>query len=147
MAWVPAMDHLNASKVDSLPSDTVYIYDTSSGLVKPIEILNRPPHLEKLHLHGIDGFVDPVDSKKVTFFLNNHAVPQGIALGDVHKHGAESTIEVFESRLGETRWKHVKTIRDRLILTPNNIVATGHGSFYVTNDHPAKTGLVRFDLH
>lgn len=137
------MLHLDAEKEKTMPSDTIKIYDTSTGSVKTVVISNPPAHLQRLRLHGIDAFVDPADDKKLTFFLNNHAAYPGEKGKDSKKHGADSTIEVFESRLGDTNWKHVRTIRDDKVYTPNNIVATGPGSFYVTNDNVAKTGLIR----
>jgi sugar lactone lactonase YvrE len=105
-----------------------------------VTIENRPSHLANLHLHAIDAWIDPKDSEKLTFFINNHGVP---AEGDPHKVGADSTVEIFETRLGSKTWRHVQTVRHPLVLTPNNIVSTGPRSFYISNDHFHKTSFKR----
>jgi len=140
--WCPAMDMLNGHEVEKLPSDTIKMYDTNTGTVSTIVIDNPPAHLDgKLHLHAIDAFADPRDPEKLTFFINNHGVPTGGQ--SAHAVGADSTVEIFETRLGSKNWKHVQTVRHELILTPNNLLATGPRSFYVSNDHFSKTSQLR----
>lgn len=131
------MDLLDGPAVTTLPGDTIQLYDTNTGSVKAVEISNRPSHLASLHLHAIDAWIHPEDPEKLTFFLNNHATPADPA--DAHSVGADSTVEIFEGRLGSTSWTHVKTVRHPLVKTPNNLVATGPRSFYVSNDHREKT--------
>lgn len=121
------------------------MYDTRSGKVTQVTIPNLPAHLDgKLHLHAIEAWIDPKDSDKLTFFLNNHGVPVSASgeVQDPHVVGADSTVEIFETRLGSDTWKHVKTVRHPLLRTPNNLVATGPRSFYATNDHIDKTAWV-----
>lgn len=133
------MDLLDKEKIAQYPGDTIKIYDTNTGDVSTVTIENRPTHLTNLHLHAIDAWIDPKDSEKLTFFINNHGVP----VGDPHKVGADSTIEIFESRLGSKTWRHIQTVRHDLVLTPNNIVSTGPRSFYISNDHFHKTSAKR----
>ena len=133
------MDLLDKAKIATFPGDTVKIYDTNTDEVSTVTIENRPAHLANLHLHAIDAWIDPKDSEKLTFFINNHGVPEG----DPHQVGADSTIEIFETRLGSKTWRHVKTVRHDLVLTPNNIVSTGPRSFYISNDHFHKTSQKR----
>lgn len=139
------MDHLSLAVQDA-PSDTVQMYDTRSGKVTQVAIPNLPAHLDgKLHLHAIDAWIDSKDPEKLTFFLNNHGVPVSATTGQVedpHTVGADSTVEIFETRVGSDTWKHVKTVRHPLLRTPNNLVATGPRSFYATNDHIDKTAWV-----
>lgn len=126
------------------------MYDTRSGKVTQIKIPNLPSHLDgKLHLHAIEAWIDPKDHEKLTFFLNNHAVPAASTSAggngpviDPHTVGADSTVEIFETRLGSDTWNHVKTVRHPLLVTPNNLVATGPRSFYASNDHVDKTSWV-----
>lgn len=142
--WLPAVEHFNGTVDKILPSDTIKMYDLNTGSISTITIANRPSHLEKLHLHAIEAFIDPKDDEKLTFFINNHAVPKGIAKeGDEKKVGADSTIEIFETRLGSKTWTWVQSVKHPSILTPNNMVALGPRKFYVTNDHHVKTGFSR----
>lgn len=137
--WTPAMDLLNKEKIATYPGDTIQMYDTNTGEVSTVTIENRPAHLANLHLHAIDAWIDPKDSEKLTFFINNHGVPAG----NPHEVGADSTVEIFETRLGSKTWKHVQTVRHDLLLTPNNLVSTGPRSFYASNDHFHKTSAKR----
>ncbi|KAK9899835.1 calcium-dependent phosphotriesterase [Cystobasidium minutum MCA 4210] len=145
-AWCPAIDHLSLAVQDA-PGDTIQMYDTRSGKVTQIGIPNLPAHLVgKLHLHAIEAWIDPKDSDKLTFFLNNHGVPVSAASGQVedpHAVGADSTVEIFETRLGSETWTHVKSVKHPLLVTPNNLVATGPRSFYASNDHVDKTSWKR----
>merc|ERR1711939_497 len=138
--WLPAVDLLDNAGVDKLPGDQVFIYNTNNGKIDEVEISNRPSHLTKLHLHAIDAWIDPQDDEKLTFFINNHATPK---TGDAKVVGADSTVEIFETRLGSKSWKWVASVKHELVDTPNNLVATGPRSFYVTNDHVAKVSWKR----
>lgn len=138
--WNPAMGKLNGTGVNTYPSDSIFMFDIESDSVSAIRISNRPGHLEAMHLHAIDAFIDPTDDKKITFFLNNHAVPSNVK--EAHIIGADSTVEIFDTVLGSLDWRWVKSVRHDLVVAPNSIVATGPRSFYVTNDHNAKVSQV-----
>ena len=94
-----------------------------------------------LDLHGFD--VEVIDNERLRFWLINHRPPvdeNGIIL-DATKVGANSTIEVFESKRGEDELVHVRTIWDEAIFTPNKLAATGDGGLVVTNDMSSKGEL------
>jgi len=58
--------------------------------------------------------------------------------------GADSTIEIFKTTVGSTTLTHLRTIRDPVIIAPNDIVGSPDGeSFFFTNDHDSKTGKMR----
>lgn len=61
--------------------------------------------------------------------------------------GADSVIEIFEAQRGKSHAKLVRTVRNDLIVTPNNLVATGPRSFYVSNDHRRKVHWVSHSSH
>lgn len=119
------MDHRFLT-VQNAPADTIQMYDTNTGKVTQINIPNLPPHLNNaLHLHGIEAWIDPKDHEKLTFFLNNHGLPKTATgeLQDPRVVGADSTIEIFETRLGSSTWTHVKVKFQRTLkYSPSLIV-------------------------
>ena len=58
-----------------------------------------------------------------------------------HPPGAGHAIEIFEWRDG--RLEHRETIRDELLVSPNDVLAVGPRTFYATNDHGHTEGLKR----
>ena len=75
-------------------------------------------------------------------YLVNHRAPLGDLLAqDV---GADSVVEIFKTTVGGDTLTYVTTVDDPVIFTPNDIVGSPDGrSFYFTNDHGEKVGLVR----
>jgi arylesterase / paraoxonase len=55
-----------------------------------------------------------------------------------HPGATEHALEVFEVDAGGVR--HVQTLRDPALLSPNDVVAVGRGELYVTNDHGRNRG-------
>jgi arylesterase / paraoxonase len=105
-----------------------------------------------LNLHGFDVEVlepstlaDPSGKPVLELLLINHRPPLDPVTGavlDATKVGANSTIELFETVLGETTMRHVKTWADPVIETPNNVAWVGGRNFVFTNDRSQKTGFV-----
>lgn len=56
---------------------------------------------------------------------------------------AQSTVEVFYHVIGSTTAKHLRTVQHPLITTPNDVLAVSPTSFYVTNDHYYREGMLR----
>lgn len=73
--------------------------------------------------------------------INSHRPPLDRA--NSAATGADSVIEIFETRLGAKEVNWVKTVKHELIRTPNNIAAVGPRQFYFTNDHKRKSHWVR----
>lgn len=80
------------------------------------------------------------DPDMLFVYVVNHRVPL-----DPRERGADSAIEVFVTRVGSGKARHVATVEDAaVIVTPNDVVGHPDGrSFHFTNDHGAKTGPVR----
>ena len=96
--------------------------------------------------HGIDVIEDPKQKNAVYIFAVNHLPnPEYFEA----KEPAETTpkgrsqIELFHHVLHSNTVRHVRSILDPLITTPNDIVAVSPTSFYVTNDHYYRDGLGR----
>lgn len=106
--------------------------------------------------HGIDLTDDPARKDAVYIFAVNHlpnpdfytdeeeessGPSKGEAQEGVPK--ARSQIELFHHVLGSKTIRHVRSIYHPLIKTPNDIYAESPTSFYVTNDHFYREGLMR----
>ena len=101
-----------------------------------------------LAIFGFKGEI--VGASKLRFWMVNHRYPveatrDGETLLDPYQVGANSTVEVFDVDRGRSEMVHVKTFSSGVIETPNNLVLTGDGEFFVTNDHSAK-GIWGFSL-
>lgn len=97
--------------------------------------------------HGIDVTRDPDNRDAVYIFAVNH-LPNPDFYGADTPVGsdtpkARSQIELFHHALGSPSVRHVRSIRHPLIRTPNDILAQSPTSFYVTNDHFYRNGLMR----
>ncbi len=78
--------------------------------------------------------------------------PHGISLLDAggeirlfvvnHPSANEHTIEIL--RFDGGRFRHLETVTDELLVSPNDVVAVGPRSFYATNDHGSRAGWRRF---
>jgi len=84
------------------------------------------------HPHGIDLFVAPLGTR--TLFAVNHRF-----LNENGRWRSEQAIEVFD--VGGGGLTHRTSVIDPLIVTPNDVAATGEEAFYVTNDHGSEAGL------
>jgi len=92
--------------------------------------------------HGIDLWHSESEPNIIYIYAVNHLPnPEHSSQGSAEK--CRSQIELFKHTLGTTEAEHLRTIRHPLIRTPNDILATGPDSFYVTNDHYYREGLGR----
>lgn len=136
--WEPATGRLNATG-RSL-TDYIAIYDPSTSHVKRLT-LTRFPSLEPLALQSFDVVPSDTNSSELFLFLINHRPPTD---APALEKGADSVVEIFVTHEGSVEMEHIKTIRDpSVIITPNDIVGNGDGSFYFTNNARSKTGIVR----
>ncbi|APA08888.1 hypothetical protein SS1G_02703 [Sclerotinia sclerotiorum 1980 UF-70] len=148
--WIPGGNHFNVSqrtledhvsvlKIDEPGADGLYgLHQLEiTGGYKGVDNHNS------IDVHGFDVEILP-DSRR-RFWMINHRPPvdeSGNFL-DATKLGANSTVEVFDLVPGSKNLEFVKTFANPIINTPNNIAATRDGGFVFTNDHSAKTGLIR----
>jgi hypothetical protein len=95
--------------------------------------------------HGIDVIEDPEQGDAVYIFAVNHLPnPAYFEAGEpegVHK--AHSQVELFHHVLESQTVQHVRSIHHPLVETPNDIYAESPVSFYVTNDHFYREGIMR----
>jgi len=87
-----------------------------------------PPNIKDFHPHGI------------SLFRSNDSTLYLFAIS--HQTSGNQVVEKFE-------WKndtliHIESIQDKNMMTsPNDLVAVGERSFYVTNDHFYRSGIAR----
>lgn len=121
-------------------NDYVASYDPKTSRVTRFKVVNFNSD-RGLSLHGMDVVASSSNPSELFVYLINHRAPLGGLLAkDV---GADSVVEIFKTTLGGDTLSHIKTIQDPVILTPNDLVGANDGkSFYFTNDHGEKVGLV-----
>jgi len=135
--WEPSTNRLNMS-ARSL-QDYVATYDPVTGKITRLKLIGFPS-LVPLALHGMDVVPTEADASELFVYLVNHRPPTD----DPWKVGANSTIEVFKTRVNSPVLNYMKTIDDpTVIITPNDIIGDGHGAFYFTNDNRSKRGIRR----
>lgn len=99
-----------------------------------------------LDLHGLDIFVGPGDDPMLKLLLINHrppVSPETHEIVDATTTGANSTIEVFEAKIGDPVLRHIKTYHEDTIQTPNRVAWLNRYDFVFTNDKSSKVGWVR----
>ncbi|RDB16671.1 Serum paraoxonase/arylesterase 2 [Hypsizygus marmoreus] len=139
VAWTPCLSRLNASGASN--NDYVSTYDPSSSRITRLKIKNFTGN-RGLSLHGMDVVPSSSNPSELFVYLVNHRAP--LAGQPAHLVGADSSIEVFKAIIGSDTLVHIKTVEDEVILTPNDVVGYPDGqSFYFTNDHGEKVGLLR----
>lgn len=120
MAFVSSFDR-RALRAGEAVRGTIYGYDLNSPNPRLIDLIGDFPG--EFHPHGISLYKDGGHTR---LFVVNH-------LSDDH------VIELFDYRQGKLH--HQRTIRDDLLLSPNDLLAVGPESFYVTNDHGSTTAF------
>lgn len=139
MQWTPAISLLNAS---GSSVDYIATYDPKNSKITRFKISGLP---EGISVHGMDVVPSASSSKDLFVYLVNHRPPVD---KDPVKFGANSTIEIFKTRVGASTLTHLHTVHSPVIISPNDLVGSSDGkSFYFTNDAGAKTGFVSIFFH
>ncbi|GAA5970468.1 hypothetical protein JCM21900_003138 [Sporobolomyces salmonicolor] len=142
--WAPALQKLSATSLPATSTDTIRLFSFSTLKHSPLELVGLPLESQGIWVHGIDVFPTPseADPDLLAVFVISHRPPYG-EREKAESEGASSVIEIFETRVGAYHAEHVKTVEHKLVVTPNNLVATGPRSFFVSNDHARKVHWTR----
>ncbi|KAG0214225.1 Arylesterase-domain-containing protein [Mortierella sp. GBAus27b] len=124
--WYPPMAKINATTENAF-QDKFVIYDLKSGKYDVMELAGLPAETDRV-FHGLDIYER--SANEFTIFAVNH-------------RRTGSVIEVLEYTVGDKVVQYKETIKHELIKTPNDIIALGPRSFYVSNDHYYSTGIKR----
>ncbi|KAF9343293.1 Serum paraoxonase/arylesterase 2 [Mortierella sp. AD094] len=125
-SWYPAMGKVNTSAQNAF-KDIFVVYDIKSGKYEVLDLVGLPADTDRV-FHGLDIYER--SPTELTIFAVNH-------------RRSGSVIEVLEYTIGDKAVQYKETIKHDLITTPNDIVALGPRSFYVSNDHHHATGIMR----
>jgi len=88
----------------------------------------------------MDVVTSASNPSELLVYAINHRPP---TTGDAKDVGADSVVELFTTKPGSNELQYVKTFEDpSVIITPNDVVGYGDGSFYFTNDHRKRIGIV-----
>ncbi|KAK9774687.1 putative Serum paraoxonase/arylesterase 2 [Seiridium cardinale] len=149
-SWFPPLLEFNASVINQARGGLFVINpDTKKAQKLELENFNGP-----LVTHGIDVIPDPkAGAKKAVYiFAVNHVpnpdfwdgnfVPK-VQAGKSSPPKARSQIEIFRHEVGTSTARHLRSVRDPLIRTPNDIAALSPTQFLVTNDFHYRDGLLR----
>ncbi|KAG9126328.1 hypothetical protein FRC07_003895, partial [Ceratobasidium sp. 392] len=130
--WTPAMEALNASAVRA---------KTSQDYIATLDLLGFSDP-RGLNVHGMDAVPDERDPDMLWIYVVNHRPPLDPTV-DARTVGADSAVEIFKARVGESTIEWVKTVEDSsVIITPNDVLGAANGEeFWFTNDHHVKVGL------
>jgi len=139
MNWLPFYLALNATGRSK--TDHIAIYDPVSNNIIHTR-LEGFTDTRGLGTHGMDVVASKFNKEELFVYLVNHRPPWDETTA--HQQGADSVIEIFKTKIGSDVLTHVTTVDDPLVLTPNDVIGSSDGkSFYVTNDHDTKVGLMR----
>ncbi|GAA5820789.1 hypothetical protein JCM11251_003160 [Rhodosporidiobolus azoricus] len=142
VAWTPAMLHLNASALPLGKSqDKLVLLDLRTRNYQDVKLSGLPDEAQGVWVHGMDVYRSPSEPEKLSLFLISHRPPSKRSSAPLV--GADSVVEIFETRLGEKEARWVKTVRHEKVKTQNSIAAVGERAFYVTNDHRDKVHWTR----
>jgi arylesterase / paraoxonase len=135
--WLPALGVFEEDPVAL--DDYIATYDPATGAVTRLAFEGFPTP-QGYSSHGMDVVPSTSNSTELYVYAINHRRP---VQGSGKKVGANSVVEIFKTTVGGNTLTHLKTVEDRVIDTPNDLVGSSDGkSFYFTNDHGAKVGVV-----
>jgi arylesterase/paraoxonase len=133
--WIPAADRRGSGSFRPHEAAVFRWRPDSEPLPTrvPVEGFASPLRLHGLGLYAPPGAQAGGPSAERRLFLVQH--------GD-----SGESVEIFRDDGGTLR--HVRSVRDPLIVSPNDVAAAGPESFYVTNDHgrPPRLGHVLEDF-
>lgn len=96
----------------------IYGLDLQSDSLEPVNLTRDLPSGFVFRPHGISLYLD-ADGENRLFAVN-------------HRAKYQHSIEIFS--IETSRLRHLRSISDRLLVSPNDLVAIGREQFYVTND-------------
>ncbi|KAJ3785174.1 hypothetical protein GGU10DRAFT_428119 [Lentinula aff. detonsa] len=143
IAWTPAMGQLDSQRRST--KDYIATFDPFTSKITKLQLENFVSD-QPISVHGMD--VVPSTSlsnpNELFVYLVNHRAPTGSPDSDARNVGADSVIELFNTTISGDRLTHIKTFRDPVILTPNDVAGQGDGrGFFFTNDHSSKIPRAR----
>ncbi|KAG0285299.1 hypothetical protein BGZ96_010432 [Linnemannia gamsii] len=149
--WYPPASKLSKedTRLNGWLKDRLVVYDIENGFAQEMELVGFPADVDRV-FHGLDFYENlttPVSSTTENSSDDDKNKELALTLFVVNHRRTGSVVEVFEytrttnKSLGVVRY--AETVVSELIRTPNDVLAMGRRSFYVTNDHFYKQGYMR----
>lgn len=135
-SWFPALDIRRDPSVTATSRGSLHVIDPETMKAQKLELVGFDGPFVT---HGIDVISDPVRSagEAVYIFAINH-LPHPDVHGQTH-----SQLEIFYHEIRSGSARHIRSVWDPAITTPNDVVALSPTSVLVTNDHYHATGRWR----
>ncbi|KAL0936457.1 serum paraoxonase arylesterase [Colletotrichum truncatum] len=151
--WMPNAHQFNVSGRSTRDAIVALDIDKPKGDAFEYRTLSTPGFTGTagdglLQLVGFTG-IDAPNGDRVELLVVNNRPPIDPATGEVldeAHEGANSTIEVFETGPLATGLKHIRTLANANISSPNRIAALSSTSFYFTNNSGDKKRGLGFFL-
>ena len=124
-AWFPPSGKRNAT-ARVVWKDPMFRYDIDSEKLVQIELEG----IEELVTHGMAIYEFPDNPNKIHLFVVSHSLER-------------SVVYIFSLEGTSTKAKLVKTVKNSLLVAPNDITPTGPLSFFASNDHKFRDGFMR----
>lgn len=119
-------------------TDHITTLDPATSKITRLKLTGFPSSVP-LALHGFDVVPSNADPSQLFVYLINHRPPPE----DTKTIFADSVIEVFKTKVNSDELVYITTVEDpSVIITPNDVVGHGDGSFHFTNDARSKLGIV-----
>jgi len=123
IAYISSCDRRAVSAGES-PAGGIYAYSLNAA--EP-ELVNLTPEADEyFQPHGISLYIGK-DGNDALFVINHG--------------GGKHRIEIYD--LENDRLSHRRTLTDPMIVSPNDLVAVGPNSVYISNDHRHVSGFMR----
>lgn len=139
--WNPTMLNHQATALPVSSDNYFAMLDLTTNSYQALEIVAPSIVTDNLFLHGVDIHRE-AGSEQLTLYAISHRPPQDRE--NAAFTGADSVVEIFETRVGSKELRWVQTVEHELVRTPNSVAATGPRSFYITNDHRRKVHWVSY---
>mgnify|MGYP002803903039 FL=1 len=107
----------------------LYSFDLNDPDAKPTPLSYENFDGSEFKPHGIDFYID-AKTQEISLFVVNHAA-------------GNHSIEIFQFDQTNMVLKHKQTVADKMIYSPNDVVAVGPDSFYATNDRYFRNAVLR----
>jgi len=133
--WTPAILLYNSTE---LPTDNyIATFDPHTGKVTHLTLSGFDAS-RGFYVHGMDVVASASDPTDLYVYIVNHRPFLG---KDAHIVGADSVVEIFQTKSGSHIMTHLRTVEDNAVLiSPNDVIGSPDGkSFHFTNDRNLKT--------
>jgi hypothetical protein len=132
-SWFPPLAIRKDPSATAIARGSLHVIDPETMKARKLDLVQFDGPFVT---HGIDVISDPArpGGEAVYIVAINH-LPHPELRGETH-----SQVEIFYHEIGSGSARHMRSVWDPTITTPNDVVALSPTSIFVTNDHYHATG-------